>query len=40
MSGLEAWTCAGCGRRFAVPSLARDHEDAHEREVRHADEGA
>lgn len=26
------WTCQTCGRRWVVPSLARDCETRHERE--------
>lgn len=26
------WYCAGCGREFPVPSMAREHEGKHELE--------
>jgi len=27
----DPWMCAGCGQRFPVPSMARDHEGRHSR---------
>lgn len=28
----KEFRCAGCGRQFPVPSMARDHERQHEKE--------
>lgn len=29
MTKPDPYQCAGCGERFVVPSLARDHEKSH-----------